>query len=104
MSDDTPTPEKDGPKSKPSALTNLAQRSAGLPTEAGPKEEKAEPSPWQHVGLGFQIAGTTLVMGLIGWEMDRLWATGPWCMFGLGMAGAVGSIYLLIKEALRLGK
>lgn len=63
-----------------------------------------QPNPWRLAGLGMEFAGATLVLGLAGWYIDGKFGTEPWgLMIGL-LVGAVGGLYLLIKEALKANR
>jgi F0F1-type ATP synthase assembly protein I len=63
-----------------------------------------QPNPWRLVGLGTEFAGATLVLGLLGWYIDQKAGSEPWgLVIGL-LVGAIGGLYLLIKEAIKANR
>jgi F0F1-type ATP synthase assembly protein I len=86
-------------------IEGLAKRSSGLPGDTTP--DKALPTPpsdktlWQYAGLGIQFAGTIGLFAFFGYELDRWRGWSPWGLISLSMIAMIGSLYLLIKDALR---
>lgn len=58
-------------------------------------------NPWRYFHLGLELAGAIVVLGLIGLWVDYRWGTGPWGVLIGVLVGAVGGMYLFIKDALR---
>lgn len=96
-----------GEKSETSAdkelgfIDSLAHRSTGLPGTSRARPASGEKSPWHYAGLGFQFAGTTLLFVFFGYQLDKHMGWSPWGLVSLGMIGVIGSLYLLIKDALK---
>lgn len=59
-----------------------------------------QPNPWRYAHLGLELAGAIIVLGLVGLWVDYRWGTGPWGVLGGVLVGAVGGLYLFIKDAL----
>ena len=113
MVDQPPKPEGDEPApsgaSKPqSFLHNLAQRSAGLsdqPAKGDSDAQQKESSQLLRLGgMGVQIAGTLIVFLLIGHWIDKACGWNYIATITAAAVALIGSLYLLIKEALRLNK
>ena len=56
----------------------------------------------KYMGLGFEFAGAVIVMTLIGWFVDRQWATEPWGLLIGGVLGIVTGMYVLLKAAVKI--
>jgi ATP synthase protein I len=103
-------PEKNDPDrpTKPNWINNLAQRSTGLPTPQSPdpstKSDPGDTSLWSLAGLGIQFAVTVGALTFAGYWIDRRYGTGPWGVVSLSTLALVGSVYLLIKEAIKRDK
>ena len=63
-----------------------------------------EPNPWRLAGLGLELAGGTVVFGGIGWWIDQQTGWTPWGLVTGAVIGAVGGMYLLIKEAIKANR
>ena len=63
-----------------------------------------QPNPWRLAGMGMEFAGATLVFGAIGWYVDQKTGWEPWGLLTGVLIGAVGGLYLLIKEALKANR
>jgi len=48
--------------------------------------------------LGFQFAGTFLVLGAVGWWLDGQLGTAPWLMLVGIVLGAGGGFYSMVKK------
>lgn len=97
--DEKPSPSD--PKSN--WINNLAQRSAGLPTERpSPRKTSGEEekSLWSLAGLGVQFAVTVGVLAYLGILLDRKLNSSPWGLVVLVTLGTIGNLYLLVKQAL----
>lgn len=98
------------PKKSKSWLDDFAARSAGLPDQqtdkSKEKPEAVDPSynPWRIAGLGLQTAGTVAFMWWLGYNLDLYFEWGHKAAITMTVLGIVGSMYLLIKEALRYNK
>jgi hypothetical protein len=98
------------PKKSPGWFDEFAQKSAGLPDpQVRKSEEKPEPvdtnyNPWRIAGLGLQTAGTAVLMWWLGHNLDLYLGWGSKAAITMTVLGIVGSLYLLIKEALRYNK
>jgi len=66
--------------------------------------ENRQSNPWRLAGLGMELAGATLVLGGLGWWIDRELATEPVATIIGGAMGFVGGMYLLIKEAIKANR
>lgn len=103
----TQTPD---PKKKKSWLDEIAAKSAGLPDQqiqkSEEKTEHADPSynPWRIAGLGLQTAGTVALMWWLGHGLDQHFGWGSKASITMTVIAIVGSLYLLLKEALRYNK
>lgn len=99
----SPPPPSDPPKT--GWIEGLAKRSSGLPEDVSQKRPDAgDKTLWTFAGLGLQFAATTAVFALMGYGLDRKMGWSPWGMIGLTMLAVIGSLYLLIKEAIKDGK
>lgn len=53
-----------------------------------------------HVSaLGLEFVGMVVVIGLIGWVLDRWLGTGPWLLLTFVALGLVGGTYRFIRDA-----
>lgn len=59
-----------------------------------------QPNPWRYAHLGLELAGAIVVLALVGLWVDYRWQTGPWGVLVGVLFGAVGGLYLFIKDAL----
>ncbi len=62
--------------------------------------------PWKSsarwaAGAGLELAATMGGACLLGWWIDRRFATEPWGMVGCAMIGIVGGLYNLIRRSVR---
>ncbi len=55
----------------------------------------------QLSGVGLELAGAVAGFTLIGYWVDRHYATGPWGLVVGIVLGLVGGLYNLIKQSLR---
>ena len=113
MVDQPPKPEGHEPApsgaSKPqSFLNNLAQRSTGLSDQPANSDSDATRTESRQLlrlsGMGLQIAGTLMVFLLIGHWIDQTFGWNYVATITGAAVALIGSMYLLIKEALRLNK
>ena len=88
------------PEPKKSWIENLAQQSAGLPSDSSPKKDPGK-SPWSYAGKGLQFAATAALFVVMGVYVDRHFGWSPWGTVGFSLCGFVGGLYLLIKDALK---
>jgi len=106
----TQTPDPQKPKGSQSVFGDLINRSTGLPEHQTPKsEEKPEAAdgsynPWRIAGLGLQMAGTVGLMYWLGYSLDQYFGWGHNAAVTMTILAIVGSLYLMLKEALRLNK
>lgn len=49
---------------------------------------------------GAELAGAALLLGAVGWWVDRRYGTEPWGVLIGGGVGMTGGMYLFIKQAL----
>lgn len=103
---DTPNPEnkKDG------WIERLADRSSGLeknvtPAAPTPSTEQTESARlWRLGGLGVQFAGTVALFWFLGRQLDRYMGWNNRATLSLIVIAIVGSLYLLIKEAIKANR
>lgn len=62
--------------------------------------QSQQPNPWRYAHLGLELAGAIVVLALVGLWIDYRWDTGPWGVLVGVLIGAVGGLYLFIKDAL----
>ena len=83
-------------------VDRLARKSAGLPREPKPPQEKKPDdggrSVWALAGIGIQIGGTVALFLLAGRWIDKHFGWQYGATLTMMMIGLVGSLYLLIKE------
>lgn len=63
-----------------------------------------EPNPWRYTGLGMELVGAAIILGIIGWYIDRQYDSEPWGVLIGGSVGFIGGFYLFIKEALKANR
>lgn len=56
------------------------------------------------LSMGFQLAAGVIVFFFIGYWLDGLFGTAPWCALGGAALGAAGGLIKFIREAIKLGK
>jgi F0F1-type ATP synthase assembly protein I len=98
-----PTPPSPDAGPTPGWIEGLAKRSTGLPGDVTTKRgaTQGERTLWTFAGLGLQFAATTALFTYMGYALDRRMGWSPWGMISLAMIAVIGSLYLLIKEAMR---
>ena len=99
---ESPDSQESAPKKSAGWLDDLARRSTGLPQDVrqSDKDRQGEGSLWKFAGLGLQFAGTTAFFTFVGYELDKKFGSSPWWTISLAMLAVIGSLYLLIKEAM----
>ena len=55
----------------------------------------------RHSGVGLELAGAVAGFALIGYWIDRRYATEPWGVVIGVILGLVGGLYNLVKQSLR---
>jgi ATP synthase protein I len=55
----------------------------------------------RHAGVGLELAGAIAGFALLGYWIDRHYATGPWGLLGGVVLGFVGGLYNLVKQSLQ---
>ncbi len=58
---------------------------------------RKEPNAAAIAGVGFEFAGTVVVMALGGWWLDEKWGTEPWLLVTGMSVGLIGGVYRLWK-------
>lgn len=67
-----------------------------------PEDGKDAYRQWYQIaGVGFEFGAAVLLLGLLGWYLDRRWETAPWLMLIGGGLGFMVGLWLLIKTARR---
>ncbi len=99
------------PQKKKSWIDDMASRTAGLPShheDLKSKENKetadSSDNPWRIAGLGLQMAGTVGLMWWLGYGLDRHFGWGNKAAITMTVIAIVGSLYLILKEALKYNK
>lgn len=54
----------------------------------------------RHAGIGLELAGAVAGFALLGYWIDRHYASQPWGLVGGLVLGMVGGLYNMVKEAL----
>ncbi len=54
---------------------------------------------WSIGGMGLELAGAIVLLGLLGWWLDRRYGTGPWLALTGAMIGIIGGGYNFIRRA-----
>lgn len=54
----------------------------------------------RHAGVGLELAGAVAGFALLGYWIDRHYATEPWGLIGGVVLGFVGGLYNLVKKSL----
>lgn len=70
---------------------------------AGPESKEpgaGGPSPWSHVGLGFEIAVPVLLGVLAGERLDRWLGTKPWLLVAGALLGIAVGFYGFFRSVL----
>jgi F0F1-type ATP synthase assembly protein I len=62
------------------------------------------PSWVRHSGVGLELAGAVAGFALIGYWIDRRYATEPWGVVGGVVLGLVGGLYNLVKQSLQAAR
>lgn len=62
------------------------------------------PSWVRHSGVGLELAGAVAGFALIGYWIDRRFATEPWGVVGGVVLGLVGGLYNLVKQSLQAAR
>lgn len=64
------------------------------------KDDQA--SYFQWVGIGIEFCTGIVVLGYIGYRLDRALNTSPWLLMLCSFLGFVGMLYLIIKQAMNM--
>ncbi len=67
-------------------------------------DQPNRPNPWRLAGMGLEFAGAVLVLGGIGYLIDRWLGSEPWGMLAGTLLGFAGAMYNLIREALNANR
>lgn len=59
---------------------------------------------YRLAGMGLEYFGAAVVLGVIGYWIDRKFDTWPWAAMTGFFAGCIGAMYLLVKEAMTANK
>jgi F0F1-type ATP synthase assembly protein I len=59
------------------------------------------PGPWALAGAGTELAGSVVLLALLGWWLDKRWGTSPWLLLLGTLVGTVGGIYNLWQAGQR---
>lgn len=59
---------------------------------------------WGIGGMGLELAGAIILLGLIGWAVDRKLGTAPWFALAGAVIGMVGGGYNFIRRARAMTK
>jgi len=72
----------------------------------GPRRSSSGPTAWYLLlrlsGLWAEILGSILLVGLLGWGLDRWWGTDPWLLVLGCLLGAFAGVYNAARQALAL--
>lgn len=55
----------------------------------------------RHAGVGLELAGAVAGFALLGYWVDRHYATDPWGLVGGVVLGFVGGLYNFVKQSLQ---
>lgn len=64
-----------------------------------PQRDPNEINPWAVSGLGMELAGAVIGMGLLGWGVDYFFGTEPWGLTIGAVVGLLGGGYNFVKRA-----
>ncbi len=59
---------------------------------------------WGIGGMGLELAGAIVLLGLIGWWIDGRYDTGPWFALTGALIGMLGGGYNFIRRARAMSK
>lgn len=67
-----------------------------------PQQPQRQPqTPWPRLaGMGFEFGASLAVFTLLGWWVDRHWATAPWGLLIGVLLGLIGGTYNFVREAM----
>ena len=107
-----PKPDKPEPKSsKDDWATRLGKQSSGVPqpetrrSESTAEADRKEANRlWRLAGTGLQMAVTTGLFWFMGYEMDSYMGWNGGGAIGMTSLAIVGSLYLVVKEAIKANK
>jgi ATP synthase protein I len=75
--------------------------SPGKADRHGVFDRSSFPGWVRHSGVGLELAGAVAGFALLGYWVDRHYATEPWGLVGGVVLGFVGGLYNLVKQSLR---
>jgi hypothetical protein len=59
---------------------------------------------WGIGGMGLELAGAIVLLGLIGWFIDGKYGTGPWFAVTGAVIGIIGGGYNFLRRAKAMSK
>jgi len=75
-----------------------------MATPTGSGKASGSSPAWRLSGLGMELVGAIVGMGLIGWLIDRWQGTSPKATLVCAVIGIVGGGYNFIRSAMKLNR
>ena len=67
-------------------------------------KDRFDASQFKYMGIGFEFAGSVIILAAVGYFVDRHWNVGPWGVLIGSLVGIVTGMYVLLKETLKISK
>lgn len=67
-------------------------------------KDRFDSGQFKYMGIGFEFAGSVVILAAVGYFIDRHWNTAPWGVLIGSLTGIVTGMYLLLKETLKISK
>ena len=67
-------------------------------------KDRFDAGQFKYMGIGFEFAGSVVILAAVGYFVDRHWDTRPLGVLIGSLAGIATGMYMLLKATLKISK